>query len=220
MVEKELSDYLKLIDSRAPGNEIYDVEVAGMTLRINPYVWDPTRGKSSKMFLRVLAEYPLVDDERILDVGTGSGVLALVLWKRGAKHIQAVDNMEEAVKTARYNFERNGADIETRSSDLFSNVSGRYGLIVFNAPATHPLRRDVPRTMQSLWSPEDNLQLRYAKGLEEHLVVCGKALLMYSRFPDFDPIPEATLRALGISFAYLERDTSGLTESGVIELRR
>jgi len=39
---------------------------------------------------------------------------------------------------------------------------------------------------------------------------------MHSRFPDFDPIPEERLK---MKFRYMIRDTSSLSESGVMELK-
>ena len=46
---------------------------------------------------------------RVLDIGTGSGVLALAAWKLGATDVTAVDNDPDALQNARENIERNGA---------------------------------------------------------------------------------------------------------------
>jgi ribosomal protein L11 methyltransferase len=46
---------------------------------------------------------------RVLDVGTGSGVLALAAWKLGAGDVVAVDNDPDALDNARGNIARNGA---------------------------------------------------------------------------------------------------------------
>ena len=46
---------------------------------------------------------------RVLDIGTGSGVLALAAWKLGAGDVVAVDNDPDALDNARDNIARNGA---------------------------------------------------------------------------------------------------------------
>ena len=46
---------------------------------------------------------------RVLDIGTGSGVLALAAWKLGANDVVAIDNDQDALDNARDNIARNGA---------------------------------------------------------------------------------------------------------------
>lgn len=71
-----------------------------------------------------------------LDMGTGTGIIALYLQQRGWRCIGA-DNNEYALRCARKNAEANKMTLEVRHSDLFSNVSETFDLIVFNAPFGH-----------------------------------------------------------------------------------
>ena len=75
------------------------------------------------------------DDDRVLDMGTGSGVNGIVAASR-SRDVLAVDVNPAAVTCARDNAERNGvADrVEGRESDLFQNASGRFDLIIFDPP--------------------------------------------------------------------------------------
>ena len=67
----------------------------------------------------------------LLDVGTGSGLLAMIGHHLGIARIVALDNDPDALGVARENFRPNGcADIETES-DL-SVVTGTYDIIVAN----------------------------------------------------------------------------------------
>jgi ribosomal protein L11 methyltransferase len=74
---------------------------------------------------------------RVLDVGTGSGVLALAAWKLGAADVVAVDNDADALDNARDNIARNGAgpsidivrdDLDTlrieRADVVLANLTG------------------------------------------------------------------------------------------------
>ena len=70
----------------------------------------------------------------VLDMGTGSGIQALVAAKN-AKRVVGVDVNGKAVEVARKNAERNHINnVEFFRSDLFENVSGKFDLIIFNPP--------------------------------------------------------------------------------------
>ena len=73
--------------------------------------------------------------DRVLDMGTGSGVNAVVA-ARGGGRVLAVDINPRALVAASENASRNGvADlVEVRWSDVFSDVDGAFDLIVFDPP--------------------------------------------------------------------------------------
>lgn len=71
-----------------------------------------------------------------LDVGTGSGILAIVLALLGAKPIYAIDNDPVALRIARANLQANGvAEKVQLSNGPLSAVSGRFNLVVANLTA-------------------------------------------------------------------------------------
>ena len=70
----------------------------------------------------------------VFDVGTGSGVLAIVAAKLGAKRVEAVDFDPVAVRVACENVRQNGAEdvVHTERSDLLKSVEGEADLIIAN----------------------------------------------------------------------------------------
>jgi ribosomal protein L11 methyltransferase len=103
---------------------------------------------------------------RVLDVGTGSGVLALAAWKLGAADIVAVDNDPDALDNARDNITRNGAaaSIDIIRDDLaglriqradvvLANLTG--AVLVRHARELRSLAVDGGYLVLSGFSPDD-----------------------------------------------------------------
>jgi release factor glutamine methyltransferase len=88
----------------------------------------------------------------VLDLGTGSGALALQAARLGAR-VTAVDISWRAVLTARANAMLAGLRIRVRHGDLTTAVPGRsYDLVVSNPPyVPTPLRRVPPRRSARTW---------------------------------------------------------------------
>lgn len=66
----------------------------------------------------------------VLDVGTGSGILARVALEAGARSVTAIDINEDAIAHVRATLPR----VRAIHSDLFERVEGRYDTIMFAAP--------------------------------------------------------------------------------------
>ncbi len=74
-----------------------------------------------------------LEGKEVLEIGCGSGLLAILAAKKGAI-VTASDINTEAVKAASANAAANNVKIKFVESDLFQNLSGKYGLIFFNPP--------------------------------------------------------------------------------------
>jgi release factor glutamine methyltransferase len=75
----------------------------------------------------------VTDGERVIDIGTGSGVLAIAAARRGAR-VVATDVDARAVAAAEHNARLNGVEIETRIGPLFADATGTFDAILANLP--------------------------------------------------------------------------------------
>jgi methylase of polypeptide subunit release factors len=110
------------------------------------------------------------------DIGTGTGVLAALLARRGAARVVATDIEPRAVACARENMRRLGLGIEVVRTDLFP--AGRADLVVCNPPwlpATPAAPLDA-----AVYDPDSGVLRRFLLGLAERLTPGGEAWLVLS----------------------------------------
>lgn len=153
------------------------VAVPALGARIHPHygVFAPVRGE----YVDLVATAPLPPQcDLAFDIGTGTGVLAAVLARRGVKRIVATDSDARARACARENMERLGLAerIDVIDADLFP--SGRAPLIVCNPPwlpgrAGFSLERAV-------YDPGSRMLSRFIAGLAGHLEPGGEGWLILS----------------------------------------
>ena len=73
---------------------------------------------------------------KVLDIGTGSGAIAITIAKESGAKVTAVDISDEALKVAKENAKLNDVNITFKKSDLFSAISkfAKFDIIVSNPP--------------------------------------------------------------------------------------
>ncbi len=70
----------------------------------------------------------------ILDIGTGSGCIAITLKKELECNVTAIDISKEALEVAKKNAKLNNVQINFINSDLFTNVTEKFAVIISNPP--------------------------------------------------------------------------------------
>ncbi len=109
---------------------------------------------------------------KVLDMGTGSGIQALAA-KENADKVVAADINEKAVEHV------NSKGIDARVSDLFSNIDGKFDLIIFNPPYL-PEQEGENGLALSGGKKGHELSIRFLKQAKKHLNENGKILLVAS----------------------------------------
>jgi methylase of polypeptide subunit release factors len=154
------------------------VEIPALQTRIHPHygVFAPIRGE----YVALLADAPLPELTKSVafDIGTGTGVLAAVLARRGIKRIVATDQDQRALACARENLTRLGIteQVEVVQADLFPQ--GRASLIVCNPPWV-PARPSSPLEY-AVFDPDSRMLKGFLNGLAAHLEEGGEGWLILS----------------------------------------
>ena len=70
----------------------------------------------------------------ILDIGTGSGAIAIALAKHLNCHVLATDISKKALNVAQINAKQNHVQIDFKQSDILKNINGQFDIIISNPP--------------------------------------------------------------------------------------
>jgi SAM-dependent methyltransferase len=154
------------------------VEVPALGARVHPHygVFAPVRGEYADLVAEALAGRDL-SGRTAFDVGTGTGVLAFLAARRGAR-VVATDVEPRAVACARDNAARLGLEglVEVREADLFPE--GPADLVLCNPPWI-PAEPHGPLD-RAVYDPGSTFLSRFVAGLPDHLAPGGEALLVVS----------------------------------------
>lgn len=152
------------------------VYVPALAARVHPHygVFAPIRGE----YVDLVAQAPLPPAQLAFDIGTGTGVLAAVLARRGVPRVVATESEPRALRCAEDNLRRLGLldTVELATAPLFP--PGRADLVLCNPPwlparATTTLERAV-------YDPDSRMLRAFLSGLEDHLEPGGEGWLILS----------------------------------------
>jgi SAM-dependent methyltransferase len=164
------------------------VPVAALGSSIHPYygVFSPVRGE----YVDLVAQAPLPSTELAFDIGTGTGVLAALLARRGVKKIIATDQNPRALACATDNLQRLGlaAQVELSMTDLFP--PGRAPLVVCNPPWVPA--KPGSAIEAAVYDPDSRMLRGFLAGLSAHLTAQGEGWLIMSDFAEHLGLREPT----------------------------
>ena len=156
------------------------IEIPALAARIHPHfgVFSPVRGE----YIDLVAQAPLPSKALAFDIGTGTGVLAAVLAKRGVARVIATDQDSRALACAEENLQRLGFNrqVELLQTDLFP--AGCADLVVCNPPWL-PARPSSP-IEGAIYDPDSRMLRGFLSNLTEHLNPRGEGWLILSDFAE------------------------------------
>lgn len=150
--------------------------VPALDAKIHPHygTFAPVRGE----YLDLVAQEQLPGTDTAFDIGTGTGVLAGILAKRGVQNVIGTDSQARAIECANETFRALGLSEQAHAvlCDMFPE--GRASLIVCNPPW-------LPGTPQTLldyaiYDPKSRMLREFLRGLPEHLNPTGEGWLVIS----------------------------------------
>lgn len=154
------------------------VDVLGMRFEVSEDVFNPRYYFTSEFMARHIDVKP---DDEVLDMGTGSGIQAIVSGKI-ARKVVAIDKNPQAVKCARRNIMLNGLEDRVRvlEGDLFEPLihGERFDIIIF----TPPYMEGIPKSNidLALFDPNKGLIERFFSKAGDFLKDGGYVQMLYS----------------------------------------
>ncbi len=194
----------------------------GREFEVSPQVLVPR--PETELVVEVALQLPLAAAARVLDVGTGSGCIAVTLAaERPRWRVAAVDRSPAAVVTARRNARRQGVDMEYLVGNLCDAVSPPWDLVVANLPYIPSGRlAELPLEVRhdpalALDGGGDGLELvrRLLPELRRLLRPCGGAVLELGE-GQAEPVAELA-RAAGLAVARRLHDAGGCERVVVLQ---
>jgi len=161
-----------------------------LTIELNSEVYEPAEDT-----FQLLEAIELNGCEKVFEIGTGSGIIALDCCRHGA-NVVCSDVNPFAVKLARINYKNNislmKGSFEVRCGDLFNVLKKDevFDIIIFNPPYLPTKKSDL--VGGSGWfdiatdGGVDGLRLtsRFIDGLKKHLSKSGRAYFIFSSLAD------------------------------------
>ena len=219
--EVELTAYRALVKRRAAREPIAYIlgkcEFWSLPILVSPAVLVP-RGDTEILVEEALDR--LETNAMVLDIGTGSGVIAIALaHERPQVQIEAIDNSPEALAVAVQNAELNevSARVIFRQEDLGKLSGGPFNMIVSNPPYIPDADRDglMPEVRdhepsQALFAGVDGLDA-YRRIIDQspQRLVAGGWLLLEVGINQSEPVA-ALLRAVGFNDITVRNDYAGI----------
>ena len=134
--KEKLEDGIKKLKQGIPVQYIVgNFNIYGNTLKVDKNVLIP-RFETELLVEKTInyAKKYLKEPLKIVDLGTGSGAIAITLKKKLNSSVDAVDISKEAIKVAKENSKLNNVEINFIHSNMLEKINKKYDIIISNPP--------------------------------------------------------------------------------------
>jgi len=224
-VEARFRDWLERRVAGEPAHHLTgECGFWGRTFDVSPAVLVPR--PETELVIQVALDLPLSATAQVLDVGTGSGCIAVSLAAERPKwRVSAIDRSATALAIARANARRHGVEVAFHLGDLTAAIAPPWDLVVANLPYVPTsdledipieVRRDPPSALDG---GPDGLDLirRLLDDLPRLLRPCGGVVLELGE-DQADQVAEIAVAA-GLDVARRIRDAGGCDRVIVLQPR-
>lgn len=178
LLEKKYSNNMSFVEQKLEENYpvqylIGDVNFYGYTIQVDQNVLIP-RFETELLLEKTIQIIKMlkIENPKILDIGTGSGCIPIVLKKEIECNITSIDISEEALNVAKKNSNNNNVEINFINKDIIKdNIDGIYDVIISNPPYL---------TKEDIVSPQIYYEPQKALFAEENGLIFYKEILKKS----------------------------------------
>lgn len=159
----------------------------GRKFQIFPKVFSPKLFSESIWFgnkLKIISK-----DKKLLEVGTGTGIIALICALSGIK-VETTDINEDAIINARLNFTNYSVNIPTYKGNVYSGIpkNKEYDIIFWNHPFNYSKTKEKNTFLKSIFDWEYRYLERYISRARDYLTLDGRLLLGTGNLADLNKI--------------------------------
>lgn len=155
--------------------------------------------------------------KKCLDMGCGSGLLAIIMAKKGGV-VTAADISPEAVKATEKNAGSNEVKLKTVVSDVFLAIDSKYDFIAFNPPYLPDETNIKGKEQWSGGKTGRDVIEKFLRDLSKHLSKNGKVIMVFSSLTGEKELRNSAEKK-GLSFSVIDRRKIPWEELILAEIR-
>lgn len=181
----DYKDYLegtkKVLEKSKLEREKYTVMIMDKEFVVYPNVFSPKYFRDTELFAE---NFPVNNNEEMLEIGSGTGIISIIAIEKGARKVVATDINSDAIKNSQENIEKYQMQdrIEVRQGDVYSVIKPeeKFDTIFWNTPFGLTDEENIPDLEKSVYDPGYKSTEKFIRQARNHLKEKGRILIGFS----------------------------------------